>query len=142
MADGSIKIDTKIDASGLKSDLKSVTNQIKESFASMRDVMQGPIAAINMIKDALKGMYSATVGNASAIEDMVAAFTPMVDGAENAKKMVAMLNQEAATTPYEFEGLGGIAKQVLPILGNNVDAVRKSIRMLGDTAGGNIQKLD
>jgi tape measure domain-containing protein len=149
MADGSIKIDTKIDNSGLKSQLSSIKSSIDvmagsamTAFGKMRDIMQGPIAAGKMLVDVLKSVGSATVGQASKIENMVAAFTPLTGGAENAQKMIKALNKEAATTPFELEGIGKVAKQLLPILGNDVQAVTKTFRMLGDTAGGSIEKLD
>ena len=60
MADGSIKIDTKIDQAGVKKGLKDMEkgfsgfiNKSKSIFAGMRDVMQGPIAAFGMIKNAV-----------------------------------------------------------------------------------------
>jgi len=142
MADGSIHIDTKLDSSSLKPQLNSMTKSFSSAFASMRDIMLGPVLAAKAVGNALKSIGDATIGQAAKIEDMVAAFTPMVGGAENAKKMIAALNKEAATTPFELEGIGSVAKQLLPVLGNDVQKVTKTFRMLGDTAGGNIQKLD
>lgn len=149
MADGTITIDTKIDESQLDDVVGQVSSKLGQiekntgnAFAKMRDVMQGPVAALGMIKQGLDVMYNALIAPAAAIEDLEAAFTPLVGGAENAKDMIAALNKEAATTPFELEGIGQIAKQLLPVLGNDVKAVTETFRMLGDTAGGNIQKLD
>lgn len=149
MADGTITIDTKIDESQLDDVVGQVSSKLGQiekntgnAFAKMRDVMQGPVAALGMIKNGLDVMYNALIAPAAAIEDLEAAFTPLVGGAENAKEMIAALNKEAATTPFELEGIGKIAKQLLPVLGNDVKAVTETFRMLGDTAGGNIQKLD
>jgi len=140
--DGAVRFSTQIDSDGLKRDARAISGTVKQLFGDLRDIMQGPVAAVGMLKDAIKGIGSVTVGQAGKIEDMVAAFTPLTGGAENAKAMVAALNKEAATTPFELEGIGKIAKQLLPVLGNDVEAVTKSFRMLGDTAGGNIEKLD
>lgn len=117
-------------------------NSVAATFARLRDVMQGPVAALGMARDVLSTLWDSTIAQASKIEDMEAAFTPLVGGADNARNMIAALNKEAATTPYELEGIGKIAKQLLPILGNDVEAVTSTFRMLGDTAGGNIEKLD
>jgi len=149
MADGSIKIDTKIDSSSLPKQLRSMETAVKkstsamgESFAKMRDVMQGPVAAFQLLKQGFDAVWGSTVGQAAKIEDMTAAFTPLVGGADNARAMIQALNKEAATTPFELEGIGKVAKQLLPVLGNDIEAVTGTFRMLGDTAGGNIEKLD
>ena len=83
MADGSIKIDTKIDSSSLPKQLRSMETAVKkstsamgESFAKMRDVMQGPVAVAKMVKDGLVAIGKAVIGPAAEIEDFVAAFTP------------------------------------------------------------------
>lgn len=51
--DGSIKFDTKIDSSKLPSQLNGVKSQLKASFASMRDVMMGPVEAGKLIGDVI-----------------------------------------------------------------------------------------
>lgn len=79
---------------------------------------------------------------ASKIEDAVAAFDPMLGGAKKAKELVEELNKTAATTPFQFENLAGVAKQLLPIMNGDLKKIIKTIRMLGDTAGGNAEKLD
>jgi tape measure domain-containing protein len=141
-ADGSITIDTKIDGSTLKRQIAGLKDSIKSNMATIRDIMQGPVAAFNMLRDSIVSVGRATVGQAAKIEDLVAAFTPLTGGAESAAAMIAALNKEAASTPFQLEQIGSVAKQLLPILGNDVEAVTGAFRMLGDTAGGNAQKLD
>ena len=114
----------------------------KSAFEKLQNVMQGPIAAARMIVDGMNKIGNATIGNAAKIEDFTAAFTPLTGSAANAKAMIAALNKEAATTPFELEGIAGVAKQLLPAFGNDVGKVTDTFRMLGDTAGGNIEKLD
>lgn len=146
MNDGQVKIGVGLDDSGLDGDLGRVQSKLQKSSAKLRDIMQGPVAAIGMATQALEGFgaafFDATVGNAAKMENFVAAFTPLTGNAENAKDMIAALNREAATTPFELENIAGVAKQLLPSLGNDVDAVTKTFRMLGDTAGGSAEKLD
>jgi len=54
MSDGSIHIDTKIDQSSLKPQLASMKSNIASAFASMRDVMQGPVMVGRMVVDAFR----------------------------------------------------------------------------------------
>ena len=78
----------------------------------------------------------------SKVEDAQAAFTPLLGGAERAKEMVDKLNQTAATTPFQFETLSGATKQLLPVMNGEIDKTISTMRMLGDTAGGNAQKME
>ena len=65
MSDGSIHIDTKIDSSKLKpsldsmqSNIKSAISSINKTFATMRDIMQGPVAALGMLKKAFTNIIN------------------------------------------------------------------------------------
>ncbi len=78
----------------------------------------------------------------SKLEDAEAAFTPVLGGAKRAKELVEALNKTAATTPFQFETLAKAANQLLPVMNGNIEDTIKNIRNLGDTAGGNAQKLD
>ena len=78
----------------------------------------------------------------SKVENAQAAFTPLLGGVEKAQKAVEALNQTAATTPFQFETLSGVAKQLLPVMNGDIEKMIKTTRMLGDTAGGNAEKLD
>lgn len=78
----------------------------------------------------------------SKVEDAQAAFTPLLGSAEKARQAVEAINETAATTPFQFEQLAGSVNQLLPVMNGNIDQTIKTVRMLGDTAGGNAQKLD
>lgn len=78
----------------------------------------------------------------SKIEDAQAAFTPLMGGAKQAKKLVDALNETAATTPFQFETLASSTQQLLPVMNGDIEKTVATLRMLGDTAGGNAQKLD
>jgi tape measure domain-containing protein len=78
----------------------------------------------------------------SMIEDATAQFTPLMGSVKKAKDLVDALNQTAATTPFQFETLSDTAKQLLPSMNGDIEKTIKTTRMLGDTAGGNAQKLD
>lgn len=78
----------------------------------------------------------------SKIEDAEAAFTPLLGGAARAKEMVEALNIAAAQTPFQFEDLAATANQLLPVMNGDIERTIATLNMLGDTAGGNAQKLD
>lgn len=92
------------------------------------------------------GVLAAGVGwvskQFSKVEDAEAAFTPLLKGASKAREMVNQLNQTAATTPFQFENLAGVAQQLLPIMNQDIGKTIEFTRMLGDTAGGNAKKMD
>jgi len=78
----------------------------------------------------------------SKVEDAQAAFTPLLGGAERARQAVEAINETAASTPFQFETLASSVNQLLPVMDGNIENTIKTLRMLGDTAGGNAQKLD
>lgn len=82
------------------------------------------------------------VREASKIEDAVAGFTPLLGGVEKANELVEQLNKTAATTPFQFENIAASAKQLLPVMNQDIERTTETFRMLGDTAGGNAQKLE
>ena len=77
----------------------------------------------------------------SKIEDAEAAFTPLLGSVAKAKELVAELNKTSASTPFQFTNLANVANQLLPIMNGNIENTIKTIRMLGDTSGGNAEKL-
>lgn len=91
---------------------------------------------------AAAGAVTLLVREFSKIEDAEAAFTPLLGGAKRAKEMVEALNQAAAATPFQFEDLAATANQLLPVMDGNIEKTIATLKMLGDTAGGNAQKLD
>lgn len=91
---------------------------------------------------ALAAGVALVVKEYSKVENAEAAFTPLMGGAENAKKMVDELNKTAASTPFQFDTLQKSAQQLAPVMDKDIGRTIKTMRMLGDTAGGNAQKLD
>jgi tape measure domain-containing protein len=91
---------------------------------------------------ALTAAVTLLVREFSKVENAQAAFTPLLGGVEKAKQLVDELNKTAASTPFQFENLAAQASQLLPVMNGDIQNTIKTIRMLGDTAGGNAQKLD
>lgn len=86
-ADGSIIIDTKIDESQLDDTVNQVSQKLRQiekntgnSFAKLRDFMQGPIAALQQLKSALSTVYNAFIVPASAAEELQSKFETVFDG--------------------------------------------------------------
>jgi tape measure domain-containing protein len=116
----------------------------EKSALSFKSVMGGILAA-DALKKAGSGIVSLAKGMITAttqMEDAIAGFQPLMGGVEQATKLVEELNKTAATTPFQFEGIASITKQLLPVMNGNIEDTIKTFRMLGDTAGGNIQKLE
>jgi tape measure domain-containing protein len=83
------------------------------------------------------------VGEAMNIESSVANFTTLLGGSsDKAKQLVDRLQVMGAATPFEFKDLTAMTQILLPSMKGNIDLVIKTLGMLGDTAGGNAQKLE
>lgn len=133
MADGKVVIDTEINSKPTEQGLKSMAASLVK-FAAKITAVAG---SVKLLTKAVTGMVSA----ARQMEDITAEFTPLTGGAEKATKMIDALNKQASSTPYELTQIADVAKQLLPAVGNNISEITKQFRMLGDTAGGNIQRL-
>ncbi len=92
------------------------------------------------------GAITASVGllvrEFSKVENAQAAFTPLLGGADKARQAVEAINETAATTPFQFETLAKSVNQLLPVMNGNIGDTIKTVRMMGDAAGGNAQKLE
>lgn len=91
---------------------------------------------------ALSAAVALAIREFSKIENAEAAFTPLLGSARRAREAVEAINLTAATTPFQFEDLASSVNQLLPVMDGNIERTIKTLRMLGDTAGGNAQKLD
>jgi tape measure domain-containing protein len=89
----------------------------------------------------LKEGFSKFIIEGSKIEDATAAFTPLMGGIQGATDLVEALNQTAATTPFQFDAISSTAQALLPAMNRDIGKTVESFRMLGDTVGGNAQKL-
>lgn len=107
-------------------------------MGATKTVAVGLTAGIGLATVAIKKLTT----EASKIEDATAGFTPLMGSVEKATELVNRLNKEAATTPFQFEGIASVAKQLLPVMNGSIEDTANTFRMLGDTAGGNIEKLE
>ena len=129
--------------------MQRFTRNVERGFRRMQRSFQKVTSGIGTVSRAAVigvGGISTAVGllvrEFSKVENAEAAFTPLLGGAERAKQMVAELNATAASTPFQFEDIAKSANQLLPVMNGNIENTIRTFRMLGDTAGGNAQKLD
>lgn len=118
--------------------------RINKRSSRFLDIVKG-ITAANLLakgfETARRGIFS-FITEAAKIETATAGFTPLLKSVTRAEELVEKLNQTASTTPFKFEGIADVAKQLLPVMNDSIEDTIATFRMLGDTAGGNIQKLD
>lgn len=123
---------------GLRS-VTAVTNSaVKGITSATGTVVKFGVAGFGL----LAGAVALVTREFSKIENAEASFTPLMGGAERAKALVDALNATAASTPFQFENLADAAGQLLPVMNGDIERTIRTLRMLGDTAGGNAQKLD
>jgi tape measure domain-containing protein len=122
----------------VKQAARGIGDGFRESFRRTGVVIAGATAGIVGLGLGVRKVATAF----SMVEDAEAAFTPLMGSAKKAKELVAALNNTAASTPFQFETLADTAKQLLPSMNGNIEKTIELTRMLGDTAGGNAQKME
>lgn len=122
--------------------LKTVNNTVDKTIYGIgrmgKAVLKFGAAGVGI----LTASVALLVREFSKVENAEAAFTPLLGGVKKAKELVQALNDTAALTPFQFEHLASQASQLLPVMNGDIQNTIDTIRMLGDTAGGNAQKLD
>lgn len=86
-------------------------------------------AAIGGITLAVKGL----VQQASKMEDFGVQFEVLTGSATKASQIMEDLQEFAASTPFQFEGIANAAKQLLGF-GFSVDEIKGKLREIGDVA--------
>lgn len=102
--------------------------------------MGGSIRNLVGVAMGLAGLKSIITSGAS-LEQSKISFEVLLGNAEKAKAMLGGLNQFANATPYENAGLIDNAKLLLSF-GANAQKIIPTLRMLGDVAMGDQQKLN
>ncbi|MEN6384488.1 MAG: tape measure protein [Phycisphaerales bacterium] len=103
------------------------------------------IIGANVIERVLRGIaggFKSIVSEAMVLEDARAAFLPLMGSVEKTDELIKALNVTAAKTPFEFKDLQKSVSQLLPVMNGDIKKTIDTVKMLGDTAGGNAQKLD
>jgi tape measure domain-containing protein len=129
----------------LEAEYRRLTNEINENTKKQQTqetAVKGALAGLVALGAAVAAAGAFAIQSAANVEDMTAAFEPMLGSADKARELVKRLNQEAVTTPFEIEAINDAVKRLMPVFQGNTDKAIKAFRMIGDTAGGNAQKLD
>ena len=117
-------------------------NKMKGPMKKMAKAVKGFAVVAGVALGAAALGFKKLITEASKIENAVAGFTPLLGGVQKAEELVEKLNQTAATTPFQFDQIAKAANQLLPVMNQDIENTVETFRMLGDTAGGNAQKLD
>jgi len=128
----------------LEKDLGGVKTQAEKTGISFGKLTASIIGA-NVIERVLRGIaggFKSIVSEAMVLEDARAAFLPLMGSVEKTDELIEALNITAAKTPFEFKDLQQSVSQLLPVMNGDIKNTIDTVKMLGDTAGGNAQKLD
>lgn len=112
---------------------------VSRSFQSMQRLMQFATATIvtGFIGRGIRGL----VGAAMDVENVRVQFETLTGSIENANKLIQDMQQFAASTPLQFDTLAEGTQRLLAF-GIAQDDVLGALRMLGDAALGDANKLD
>jgi tape measure domain-containing protein len=89
----------------------------------------------------LVGLAGVAVKAAADLETMRTQFVSLTGGAEQAGRTVNQLNEFAAQTPFEIEGIASAAKQLLAS-GTDVGQLNDQLKFLGDIAAVSGSSID
>jgi len=119
-------------------------NRASNSASRFGDVLGGIIGA-NLIERAFfqaKEQIGSFITEAARIESAETAFKRLVGGMENAKRTITDLRILGAETPFEFRDLAEASTTLLGFEAVTRQTLIPTLRMLGDLAGGNVDKLN
>lgn len=126
------KLGFRVDQAGLqKADngLKSMATSAAKMFAAYQ------LAAKSF------GLVTSSVKAAANLEAMNAEFEVMLGNAEAARYLVQQIQQFAAVTPFETEGLVGNVRLMMAF-GQSANEAMAAIKTLGDVAGSDQERLN
>jgi tape measure domain-containing protein len=124
---------------GFKVDKNSM-NKAEKSAMRMKKILRGVGIGAAAIGTALVGIGVAAVKAASDIEVLTTQFEVMLGSTEKANDLMEKLKTFSAATPFALEDLAQGTQNLLSF-GVAEEDVLDTMRMLGDTAGGNREKL-
>lgn len=99
------------------------------------------IKGLETVKTAIGSVADAMIGGNAQMEQYQTSFEVMIGSTEEAQKHLDDLKKFGAETPFEFPGLAKNST-LLQSFGIAADEVLPTLRMLGDVAQGDQQKLD
>ena len=130
----------------LQKEYQGFTKEIQKNEAAHKaqeQAVKAACVALAAIGAAIAAGAGFAIKAAAANEDMIAAFVPLMNGdTEKATALFKAIQKEAAVTPFEIDKIAASVKALMPAFGGSAEKAMEAFRMLGDTAGGNAQKLE
>lgn len=126
-----------------KDSRRAFTNS-SQSASKFSSIMKTGMAAVGVIGgfEIMRRGISMIVGEAANFENSIASFTTLLGGSEQeAQKLVGTLQKIGAETPFEFKDLSAASQRLLGFGVVTKDTVAPTLKMIGDLAQGNAEKL-
>lgn len=145
MNDGTVKIGTELDPTGMKKGLDGLGGYSKQGYGAIGLAAKGmAIVTTAALSAVAAGMSAAVVAGLNynrQMENEMASFTTMLGDEAAALAKVEELKKLAAETPYEMTDL---AKSTTTLLAFGIanERTTENIAMLGDISLGSVDKLD
>lgn len=142
--DGTVKIGTLLDKSGLSKGLSGLGSFAKTGFSvlgsSAKSAAKVATAAIVGIKTAMSGLSAMGIKYNAEIETYQTSFEVMTGSAEKAAEVIEELKRVGASTPFELPDLTDTT-QLLMNYGLSADEAMDKMMMLGDISQGSADKM-
>ena len=122
----------------LNADLRRLKSNFRRNFG---EIAQMAKRAAQVIATTLLAGVVALAHSAAELEKLTVGFRSITGSAENAGKMVARLNQFAASTPFQLANISRAARQLLAVRVKE-SALTKELRMLGDIAAASGNQIE
>jgi tape measure domain-containing protein len=129
----------------LQGELVTLTEKTKaheQAVKAQEQAVKAAQIALVAIGAATAAAAGLAVKAAANVEDMRAAFTPLMGSAEKAAGLVKQIQIEAADTPFEIDRISASVRSLLPAFQGSATEAVAAFKMIGDTAQGNSQKLE
>jgi tape measure domain-containing protein len=112
----------------------------ERNMRKAQEISKTTAASMGVLAAAMGAVATKSVIMAAEMEQTQISFEVMLGSAERAQKMVSELYEMGAKTPYESKDLLRNA-QIMMQYGVSADKTKEYLRMLGDVASGNADKL-
>lgn len=142
--DGTVKIGTELDKSGLSKGLSGLGGFAKKGFSVIGSAAAGgakiATGAIAAVGTSLAGLGAAGVKYNASIQQYETSFEVMTGSAEKAAQVIDELKKVGAATPFELPELADTT-QLLMNYGFTADEAMDKMMMMGDISQGSADKM-
>lgn len=125
----------------LRDQISAVANKAQRSLNGLNSAIEKAADSLNGLEILAGGAAVAGIFNLGAeLEQTRISFDTLTGSAENGKKIFDELTEFANKTPFSNEAINQSARTLLAY-GQDTESVISTIKMLGDVAGGDQEKL-